>query len=34
MWIVFYVAMAASLSAMVNLMQTEKDKQQEPYSDM
>jgi hypothetical protein len=34
MWIVLYVAMIASLSAMVNLMQVETDKDREPYSDM
>jgi hypothetical protein len=34
MWIVFYVAMAASLSAMANLMQAGRDENRDPYGEI
>jgi hypothetical protein len=34
MWIVLYVAMAASLSAMADFMRVQTDDDQKPYSDM
>jgi hypothetical protein len=33
MWIVIYVAMAASLQAMANLMQIDTNEDQEPFGD-